>query len=159
VVNESLQRRDSVSVEAGDRDVSFFADGWSKPHTEGLATVRVSRQAKASLSFPLPDRGECDLVLRLDPAAPDAGQSLTVLFNSQVVLRTTLGWDPLRVGAYRVHLPAAWIHRGANRLTLMTEPLVAAASAGPRFAWMDPNDRIGVRFWYVRVVPLLPPGA
>jgi hypothetical protein len=82
-----------------------------------------------------------------------------VLFNSQVVLRTALGWDPSRVGAYRIHLPAEWIRPGANRLTLVTEPLVAAASAGPRFAWIDEKERIGVRFWYVRVVPLAPPGS
>jgi len=31
---------------------------------------------------------------------------------------------------------------------------VTAGSAGPRFAWLDAGERIGVRFWYVRVLPL-----
>jgi hypothetical protein len=156
VVREAIARRDSVSVGGGGRDDAFFGDGWSDEHTEGLATVRVSREPKAMVYFPLPDRIPCDLVLRLDPASAPARQSLTVLFNSQVVLRTALAADPLRVGAYRVRLPQAWMHAGANQLTLIADPLVTAASAGPRFAWMDPADRIGVRFWYVRVVPLSP---
>lgn len=157
VLREAVARRESVSLETGVRDVSFFRGGWSSPHTEGLATVRVSREEKASIYFPLPEPAPCDVVLRVDPVAPPAWQSMTVLFNSQVVLRTPLDWNPQRVGAYRVHLPVEWMKRGTNQLTLVTEPLIAAGSAGPKFRWLDPADRIGVRLWYVRVVPLAPP--
>jgi hypothetical protein len=37
----------------------------------------------------------------------------------------------------------------------LPDTTVTAESAGPRFAWLDPADRIGVRLWYLRV--LAPP--
>jgi hypothetical protein len=157
VVRESIARGESVSIATGDRDGWFYRDGWSDPHPDGLPIVRVSRKAKAVVYFPLPERSACDLVLRVDPVAPSAQQSMTVLFNSQVVLRTPLELDPQRVGAYRLQLPREWMIAGTNQLTFLTQPLVPAGSARPRFGWLDPAATIGVRLWYVRVVPLAPP--
>jgi hypothetical protein len=36
---------------------------------------------------------------------------------------------------------------------VVPETLVRASLAGPRFAWLDPADSIGIRLWYVRVLP------
>lgn len=154
VVREAIAGGESVSVEAGHRDRTFYRDGWSGPHTEGLATVRVSLDARAVVNFPLPDRKSRTLVLRVDPVAPDARQSLTVLFNSQVVLRTPLDWNPQRVGSYSVRLPSEWTRTGTNQLVLIAEPMVAPDAAGPRYAWVGPAERFGVRLWYVRLVPV-----
>ena len=45
-----------------------------------------------------------------------------------------------------------WVKAGSNEIVLVPETLVAAGSAGPRFAWLDPAQKVGVRFWYVRVL-------
>ena len=59
---------------------------------------------------------------------------------------------PQRVGAHRLILPIEWVIVGDNQLTLVPETTVTAGSAGPRFAWLDPADTVGVRLWYVRVL-------
>ena len=39
-----------------------------------------------------------------------------------------------------------------NELTIVPDALVPAGSAGARYATRDPDDRLGVRLWYVRVL-------
>jgi hypothetical protein len=101
----------------------------------------------------LPVRRDYDIVLRMDPVDPAIPQRVSVLVNGHLVGRPQLSWDPERVGSYRVHVPADRV-RATTELTIIPEVLVSAGSAGPRFAWLDPADRIGVRLWYVRVLPL-----
>jgi hypothetical protein len=156
VVREAIVKGDSISIETGDRDSPFYRGGWSRPHREGLATVRVSQAARAAVHFPLPRRENYDVIVRADPVAPDSRQTMTVLFNQQVVLRTALDWNPQRVGTYRVHLPPEWIKSGDNELTLIASPLVPAADAGSRFYWLDPAATIGIRLWYIRIMPAAP---
>ena len=154
VVREAVARRESVSVEVGPRDSSFYRDGWSPAHREGVATVRVSTGPRAVLRFPLPAKGAYDLVLRLDPVAPGSRQSVDVLFNQQLVLHAALTWDPQRVGTYRTHLPEEWTRAGSNEVVVVPRPLVRAGSAGTPYTWLDPAATLGVRFWFARVVPL-----
>ena len=45
------------------------------------------------------------------------------------------------------------VNAGSNELIVIPTSVMPAGSAGPRFAWLDPADRIGVRMWYVRVLP------
>jgi hypothetical protein len=92
-------------------------------------------------------------VLRFDPADPAAQERVSVLFNGHLVGVPRLSWDPERVGSYRVRVQAHMV-KANNDLTIVPSALVTAGSAGPRFAWLDPADRIGVRLWYVRVLPL-----
>jgi hypothetical protein len=156
VVREMIEKRESVSIETGGRDWAFFRDGWSRTHVDGAVSVRVSRVDRASVFMPLPDKRPCVVVLRLDPVAPAAQNMLTVLFNSQVVGRFHMDWNPLRVGAYRIPLPASWEKVGTNELTLIPDAMTSAGSAGARFAWMDPSERIGLRLWYIRILPDTP---
>jgi hypothetical protein len=151
-VNEAIASGEPVSIEAGDRARVFYRGGWSRAHAEGLATVRVSRAARTSVHIPLPERRPYELVLRLDPVAPDRQDRVAVLLNGQFVGRLRLSWDPQRVGSHRVALPVEWVKIGDNELTLVPETTVPAGSAGARFAWLDPADTIGVRLWYVRVM-------
>ena len=37
-------------------------------------------------------------------------------------------------------------------ITLVPDTLVAAGTTGPRYAWIDPAEKIGVRVWYLRVL-------
>jgi Dolichyl-phosphate-mannose-protein mannosyltransferase len=149
---EAIASGEAVTLEAGQRGRVFYRSGWSKPHAEGLATVRVSRDARASVHLPLPKKRSYEVVLRLDPVAPERQDRVEVLFNQQLVGRIRLTWDPQRVGAHRVFLPIEWVKVGDNELTLVPETTVTAGSAGARFAWLDPADTVGVRMWYVRVL-------
>jgi hypothetical protein len=133
--------------------VSFFRRDWSPPHTEGLATVRVSLTERAGVWIPLPSRRGYDVALRFDPVAPETQHRATILLNRHVIATLDLSWDPQRVGSYRVHLPEQYVTAGGNELVVVPDSLVPAVAAGPRFAWVDREARLGVRLWYVRVLP------
>ncbi len=64
-----------------------------------------------------------------------------------------LGWSPDRVGTYRLHVRERMVTAGSNEVLIIPDQLVPASTAGPRFAWLDPAERLGVRLWYVRVLP------
>lgn len=149
---EAMAAADSVSIEAGSRDRVFFRRGWSSPHTDGAVTARVSQTDRASVHFPLPRKRAYEIVLRLDPVAPAAQDRVTVLLNRQLLGRLHLSWNPERVGAYRLTLPADWVRAGDNEIELIPETMVTAAAGGPRFTWLDPTLRVGLRLWYLRVL-------
>lgn len=153
VVVEALSRGEDVNVGAGPRDLPFFRRGWSQPRMEGLATVRVSLTDRATVWVPLPSVRAYDAVLRFDPVAPELQHQVIVLLNRHVIAQVRLGWDPQRVGSYRIVLPAEYVKAGGNELMLVPDALVAQEVAGPRFAWMRPGERLGLRLWYVRVLP------
>ena len=138
VVREAVGRGESVSVEAGSRDQVFFRSGWSPPQAGGNVTVRISREPRAVVHFPLPARGDYDVVLRVDPLEADTAPAL-ILFNQQFVARFNLERTAGRVGSYRVTLPRQWQKPGDNA--------VAIVSSLPA----------GVRLWFVRIIPMGPP--
>ena len=140
-----------MSIETGPRDRVFFAAGWSAPHNDGVP-VRVSVSERATVRFPLPARRDYNVVVRLDPIAPDVQRRMTVLLNRQLVGAVYLRSDPARMGAYRLRLPGEQVRVGTNELTIVPDTLVTTASAGPKFEWLDPGARPGVRLWYVRVL-------
>jgi hypothetical protein len=138
VVREAVGLGESVSVEAGSQDQAFFRSGWSSPQTEGNVTVRTSREPRAVVHFPLPARGDYDVVLRVDPVDADNERAL-ILFNQQFVAQFNLERTAGRVGSYRVTLPRQWQRPGDNA--------VAIASSPPA----------GVRLWFLRIIPTGPP--
>ncbi|MGE5198031.1 MAG: hypothetical protein ACM3H9_00230, partial [Rhodospirillaceae bacterium] len=152
VAGEAIAAGDSTSIEAGRRDAVFFGAGWSPPHRDGI-TARVSIAPWSVVRLPLPARRAYALVLRMDPTAPAARQRVRVLLNRRLVGTTDLAWDPERVGTYRVAVAADAVREGPNELAILAEPAIAAGAAGPRFAWLAPDRQIGVRLWYVRVLP------
>jgi len=152
VKDEAIAAGESTSIETGFRDTIFYRSGWSPPHLEGI-TVRVSTAQWSVIRIPLPARRAYAVTLRLDPVEPALQQRVRVLCNRRTVGLLSLAWDPQRVGAYRVVLPEGVVRPGSNELVLIPEPTMAASAAGPRFAWIDPNQPIGVRLWYVRVSP------
>ena len=104
---------------------------------------------RAVVRLPLPQRRAYDMVLRIDPVTPTAPEQVDVLFNRHLVGRLRLSWNPERVGSYRLHLRQDIVTAGSNELIIVPASVMPAASAGPRFAWLDPAERIGVRLWYV----------
>ena len=151
VAREAIAKGESTSIQAGRRDRIFYRDGWFPPHQDGLV-VRFSRE-ESVIRLPLPVGRDYDLVLRMDPVDPAVPLRVNVFFNGHLIGRPNLLWDPSRVGSYRVPVRADMVRR-TNELTLKPEATVAARSAGERFSWLDPDERLGVRLWYVRVLPL-----
>jgi 4-amino-4-deoxy-L-arabinose transferase-like glycosyltransferase len=151
VAREAIARGDDVSIETGGRDFAFYGSGWSTPHLESI-TVRVSRAERAIVQIPLPSRRAYDIVLRVDPVAPERQDRVTLLLNRHLLGSIHLTWNPERVGSYRVRLPAQHVVVGSNELALIPDTMVPASSAGTRFAWLDARDRLGIRLWYVRVL-------
>jgi hypothetical protein len=139
-------------VEAGERDLVFYRSGWLPPHHEGVS-VRVSQKERAVVRIPLPVKRDYDIVLRIDPVAPGTQDGASVLLNRHMLGHLRLGWNPERVGAYRLHVPERMVRAGSNELLIIPDALVPASAAGPRFGWVDPGERLGVRLWYVRVLP------
>ena len=144
VTREGIANGESTSIETGDRDRVFYRSGWSAPHFESI-TVRVSRDERAVVRLPLPQKRAYDLVLRIDPVGPATPAQVDVLFNRALVGRLHLSLNPERVGSYRLRLREEIVNAGSNELILIPTSVIAAGSAGPRFAWLDPADRIGVR--------------
>ena len=153
VAREAIANNEATSIETGPRDLLFYGygAGWSPSRIDGIQ-VRVSRGDRSVVRLPLPAGRDYDIALRLDPVDPAIQHEASVLFNRYFVGRLRLTWDPERVGAYRVRVRAGMV-QSFNQLTIVPDTLVQAGSAGPRFAWLEPDDRIGVRLWYVRVTP------
>ena len=152
VVREAIAHGESTSIETGQRDRVFYRGGWSVPHLENIS-VRVSRSERPVVRLPLPDRRAYDIVLRLDPVTPTSPETVDVLFNRHLVGRLRLSWNPERVGSYRLRVREDIVNAGSNELIIIPSSVMPASAAGPRFAWLDPTERIGVRLWYVRVLP------
>ena len=152
VVREAIARGESTSVETGTRDRVFYSDGWSPPHMESIV-VRVTRGDRAVVRIPLPERRAYDIVLRIDPVTPTMPELVDVLFNRKLIGHLRLSYDPQRVGAYRLRAGEDIVRRGSNEIVVIPSATVPAGAAGPRFDWLNPSDAIGVRLWYVRVLP------
>ena len=120
MTREAIVKGDSVSIETGDRDRVFYRSGWSPPHNDGV-TVRVSLGERASVHFPLPAKRAYEIVLRVDPVAPDSQDRVTVLFNRQLAGVLRLKWNPERVGSYPLTVPEHMVRAGSNELTLVPE--------------------------------------
>ena len=151
VVRETIAAGTDVSVETGSRDGTFFGAGWSQPYSDGL-TFRVTRADRAVVRLPLPKQRTYQLVLRLDPIAPDRQHRAVVLLNRQLLATLLLTWNPERVGSYPLLLPADKVRVGMNELTIVPDTLVPAGSVRFRYPSKDANDRLGVRLWHVRVL-------
>lgn len=155
VVREAIATSKDVSIQTGDRDVTFFGSGWSRPYQDGL-TFRVSKAERAVIRIPLPSRQLYHVVLRLDPVAPERQHRVTVLLNRQLLAILPLTWNPERVGAYPIQLPPDKVRVGINELTIVPDTLVPAESTTRPLPTVDRTAPVGIRFWYVRVLASRP---
>jgi hypothetical protein len=141
IAKEALRSGENVSITAGDRDGAFFVDGWSRPVREGNVTTRAARGSSSTLDVPLPDVRDYNMTVRLDPhprpaegSAPNL-PAMVVFVNNQRLTSFEMTWNPQRVGAYELHVPATLIKPGMNRMTFIS-------ANGSRF-----------KLWYLRVRP------
>jgi hypothetical protein len=150
VAREQIASGDDASIETGARDRTFFRDGWSRPYRDSL-TFRLSGE-RATIRIPLPVRRTYHIVLRLDPVAPEQQHRAVVLLNRQLFAVLHLMWDPNRVGAYPLQLPADKVRVGSNELTIVSDTTVPAESATIHLPPQSDRSPLGVRFWYLRVL-------
>ena len=139
VTREAIRLGEDVNVTAGDRDWSFLGTGWSRRWTEGVVSARAMTDPVAHLWLPLAAARDYDLVIRLDPfprplEADWARRPVVHAYlNDRPLATLRLAWNPERVGAYDLRVPAALVADGWNRFTLLSP-------SGEQ-----------VRFWYVRI--------
>jgi 4-amino-4-deoxy-L-arabinose transferase-like glycosyltransferase len=152
VIREGIRFGDGTSIETGERDRVFMGGGWTEPHADGV-TVRVTRAERAYVRLPLPEKRPYDLVLRIDPVTPRSPERVDVLFNTRLVGRLQLSSNPERVGSYKIRVTPEMQRRWSNSLVLIPSATVPAGAAGARFGWIEPAAPIGIRLWYVRVLP------
>jgi len=142
---ESLRANETTMIAAGERDASFFVEGWSPPFTDGNVTARASRGLYSVVRIPLPRVQEYSMTVRLDPFPRPVGEKIAglptvrVFVNDRLVGTFELRWNPQRVGAYDIHVPRSAAREGFNRLAFMAEA--------------KSRDGAGFRLWYVRVRP------
>ena len=55
----------------------------------------------------------------------------------------------------RVRLREEIVNPGSNEVVIIPSSVMPAAAAGPKLAWLDPAEDVGVRLWYARVIPYL----
>lgn len=152
VRREAIASGDAANILADGRDHVFYRSGWSRMRVDGPVNARVSQKPRAVIHFPLPQKRDYEIVLRLDPVAPGLQKRMTILFNQQLIGTPLFSWDPERIGSYRLSLPAAWALAGDNEITVIPDTMIAARSADQRFHWIDLDQPLGVRMWYLRVL-------
>jgi hypothetical protein len=110
----------------GDGDRSQLLDGWSVDERDpslGLTFVWATA-LEASLSFQLLQVEDEQFLVKLSPFGVEPPQTITVLINGAEVSRFTAQPPFLE---YRFVAPAAFLHRGENRLTFRHSELAGRA--------------------------------
>lgn len=148
-VREALEAGEDVTIFAGGRDGAFFRGAWSGAVRDGNVTTRSVRGPGARVMLPLLEGQAYEATVRLDPdprPAPDATGPFPIVrltLNDQPVAAFPLEWNPARVGAYDIALPATVVSTGSDALAVSVIP-----------ASTDPDST--ARLWYVRVRPVVP---
>jgi hypothetical protein len=123
VTREALHYGGAATIMAGPRDRLFFVDGWSDLVVEGNVTMRFASTPGATLRILLPEPRSYDLTLRADPVDPSRAsrQVLHVSLNGTHLDDLLLGWNPERIGEYRVAVAATEFTPGSELLELRSD--------------------------------------
>ena len=123
LVREQFNYAGVATIAAGPRDRWFFADGWSGLVVEGNVTMRLAARPGATLRILLPEARSYTLTVRTDPVdrVAAAQQIVHVSLNGAHLDDLVLGWNPERIGAYQVTIPAGMFAPGAQRLELRSD--------------------------------------
>lgn len=154
VAREALRGGEVVSVNATENDGVFFHEGWTELVHSGSVVARFARAVRATLFVPLPERRGYRLVLRMDPVPdPNTAQRLRVFVNGREAATFDLAWNPERVGAYTLDLPASDVLPGRTRVDFVADHVAPIGAASASFPELDPSIPVAFRLWYVRVTP------
>jgi 4-amino-4-deoxy-L-arabinose transferase-like glycosyltransferase len=156
VFAEALTNRAEAGFTAGGREGSVFGEGWSPVLPAGNVRMRAAL-AEGVLNIPLPDKSEYVATLRVDPFPRPMSDSparlpvLDVVLNGTAIGRLPLTWNPDRVGAYDLVLPAELVRRGTNRLVLRLAQTQTAEQGGIGQRVPGLTDGDAFVLWYVRL--------
>jgi len=153
---EALQQRRPAALEAGPRDRWLLRRGWSGLSVTGNVTTRFATSMSAEIALPLPEQRDYRLVLRVDPIPRDdlPAQRVGVELNGVTLGLLELTWDPDLVGRYELDVPRHLVAPKTNVLRLRPEALFEAGPIVDRYPALSPDDRVGLRFWYVLIQPV-----
>lgn len=155
VARESLEAGEPASVGAGPNDSVFFKEGWSDLVRGGNVVARLGTGMRSTIWLPLPERRPYRLVIRMDPLPFEEAppQRVRVFLDRHTIGVFTLDWNPERVGAYTVDIPAGLVPAGRTRLELMPDH-VRPLDKIDAFPELPRSLAAGFRLWYVRLTPL-----
>ncbi len=120
---ESLIHGDPVMIRAGQRDLWFFADGWSEAVVTSNVTTRSAVNSTASLRIVLPETRPYELLFRMDPVATlaDKPPTVRIAIDGHDLGDLVLSYNPERVSEYRLTIPAGIVPAGVHRLLLRSD--------------------------------------
>ncbi len=118
-VAEDLRSR-SARISAGLTDWFLFGPGWGPPHARGNITVRSSRSRQTTVYVPVDEPATLTLRFRIDPVRTDAEPVVDVKANGVPIARLRLRLDPNRIGTHDACVPGAALHKGRNRIELVS---------------------------------------
>jgi hypothetical protein len=121
----------------------------------GNVVSRFTTRPRATIRIPLPEARPYSMILRMDPLhyADAPPQRVHVLLNQHPVGVFDLQWHPERVGEYQVVLPPQAARLGANELTVWSDVVAPIGQIGAAFPEIPRDQRVGIRLWYVRIIP------
>jgi len=155
VVRESLKVGLPATIPAGQRDVWFFDEGWSRHVLTGNVVSRFATQPVSTTRLLLPEVRPYSLTLRLQPLdAPAAPQQhVEVTLNDISIGSLDLTWDADRIGEYRLEVPVHAVHAGMNRLAFKSQHMLIVRQGAEPFPELRPDQPVAFRLWYVSIVP------
>jgi hypothetical protein len=155
VARESISAGNSTTIGAGPNDAPFFGDGWSGLVVGGNVVARLSTAERSTLWVPMPAGRAYRLVIRIDPIPFEGAppQTVQLRLEDREIARLALAWNPQRVGAYEVDVPAALTPGRRSRLDFVSEYRLPLERAGAAFPELPRSITAGFRLWYVRVTP------
>jgi hypothetical protein len=157
VAKETLAQGRPLRISVGDRDRIFLGGDWTAIAPTRNVVSRLSTSRRSTIRFPLPERRDYDLVLRIDPLPLRDGapaDRARVAFNGHSLGSLSLQWDATRVGSYTLRLPGEQVKVGANSLTLDIDRLVEAWRVRRQYPSAARSaQQVGIRFWYLVVTP------
>ncbi len=117
--------------------------------------ARLGTGVRSTIWLPLPERRPYRLVIRMDPLPFEEAppQRVRVFVDRHIIGVFTLDWNPERVGAYTVDIPAGLVPAGRTRLELMPDH-VRPLDKIDAFPELPRSLAAGFRLWYVRLTPL-----
>ncbi len=155
VARESLATNNATTIGAGPKDGVFFGEGWSPLVVGGNVVARLQTAERSTLWVPLPARRPYRLVIRMDPIPFDGAppQRVRVLLDGREIAALALTWNPQRVGAYQIEVPADVVPGGRARLEFVSDYRLPLDRAGSAFPELPRSVSAGLRLWYVRLTP------
>jgi hypothetical protein len=135
-----------------EREVFFFASGWSAPHTEGNVTFHDPDGNRSRLRVPMSAKYGYRCLLRLDanPALDDHSPGIELRVNDWSV-RPSSPDASAGVARYWATIPRGVVRTGLNRVEIVAVGGGGSESTNPAQTSNVPQSRL--RFWYVRFFP------